>query len=65
MEDFIIVSGKLALSSPYPTLLYGTGGEEYLPLKKREEKGYLHNLLDKGSFHWSHNWHPADSEGFA
>jgi Lipoate synthase len=29
------------------------GGEEYSPLKNREEKGYLQNL--QGSFHWSHN----------
>jgi hypothetical protein len=41
------------------------GGEEYSPLRDKEEEGYLQNLLDKGSFHWSHNGHPASSESFA
>jgi len=39
---------EIALSSSYPTLPYGTGGEEYFPLKKREEEGYLQNLLGSG-----------------
>jgi len=39
---------ELALSSPYPTLPYGTGGEEYFPLKNGQEEGYLQNLLGSG-----------------
>jgi len=39
---------ELALSSPYPTLPYGTRGEEYFPLKNRGEEGYLQNLLGSG-----------------